>query len=224
MDVADAVERRYSVRAFKPTPVPRETIETLLARAAQAPSGGNLQPWHVHVVDGARLAALKTLMAERIAANPFGETPHYPVYPPRLKEPYRTRRFRCGEALYASLGIAREDKPARLRQFARNYGFFGAPLALFFTIDRDMGPGQWSDLGMYIQTLMLLAVEQGLDTCAQESWAAWPETLGGFLALPETDMLFCGLACGERDGDHPVNGWRTERAPLNEWVIWHGDS
>ena len=222
MNVSEAVQARHSVRAFSDRPVTREHVESLLERARQAPSGGNLQPWHVYVLGGERLDEFKALMASKLQQQPTGEGSEYDVYPPRLKEPYRTRRFRCGAALYESLGIAHEDKLARLRQFANNYGFFGAPVGLFFAIDRTMQEGQWSDLGMFIQTLMLLAVEEGLATCPQEAWAIWHRTVADFVDLPDHLMLFCGMALGYADRDHPVNGWRTERAPLDEFVEWHG--
>ena len=122
MDVSEAIARRISIRAFRPDPVPGEVVAEILARAAQAPSGGNLQPWRVYGLAGEPLAEFKAL----VAANPFGEDPEYDVYPPNLWEPFRTRRFQNGEDLYATIGIPREDRPARLRQLAKNGEFFGA--------------------------------------------------------------------------------------------------
>jgi nitroreductase len=168
MDVSEAAARRISIRAFRPDPVAGAVVADILIRAAQAPSGGNLQPWRVYGLSGAPLAEFKAL----VAANPFGEAPEYEVYPPNLWEPFRTRRFQNGEDLYATIGIPREDRPARLRQLAKNGEFFGAPVGLFFCLDRKLGPPQWADLGMFMQTVMLLAVERGLDTCPQEYWAA----------------------------------------------------
>ena len=222
MRVSDAVASRHSVRAFLDKPVSRETVERLLERSAWAPSGGNLQPWHVYVLGGAPLRELVALIQQKLPEQPMGEGGEYLVYPPKLKEPYRTRRFKCGEDLYASIQVPRDDKPARLRQFANNFRFFGAPVALFFALDRTMQEGQWSDLGMFIQTLMLLAREEGLHTCAQEAWSYWPKSVGEFLSIPDELMLFCGMALGYKDEAHPINGWRTERAPLREFVQWHG--
>lgn len=218
MKVSEALDRRISVRAFLDRPVPRALVCRLLEGAARSPSGGNLQPWHVHVVDGPAMARLKALMPLRLAERPGGEGTEYPVYPARLEEPYRGRRFKCGEDLYATLAIGREDKAARRRHFARNFAFFGAPLALFLSIDRQMGVGQWADLGMFLQSILLLALELGLDGCAQEAWAMWPGTIGTFLDLPAGDMLFCGVALGYRDPAAPVNGLRTDRAALTEFV------
>lgn len=213
MNVSEAVERRISVRAFRPDPISGEVVRDILVRAAQAPSGGNLQPWRVCALAGAPLAELKA----QVAANPLGETPEYDVYPPNLWEPFRTRRYQNGEDLYATIGIPREDKAARLRQLARNAEFFGAPVGLFFYLDRKLGPPQWADLGMYMQTIMLLALERGLDTCPQEYWARYPRTVAEFLALPDDHMLFAGMAMGYRDEDHPINTLRARRDPFEVW-------
>lgn len=223
MNVSEAVAARHSVRAFLDKPVDGALIRRLLEQAARAPSGGNLQPWHLHVVGGEALVRLKALMRERLAgAGGPQETPEYFVYPQKLGEPYRSYRYELGEAMYAQLGIAREDKLGRLQQFARNFQFFDAPLALFCTVDRQMGAPQWSDLGMYLQTLMLLLCEAGLDSCAQECWSTYPKTIGDFLALPAEHMLFCGMAIGHADPQAPVNRLRSARAPLADFAQFHG--
>ncbi|WP_395699710.1 nitroreductase [Aquabacterium sp.] len=226
MNVAEAVERRSSIRDFLPTPVPGEVIRRVLATAARAPSGGNLQPWHIDVLAGEPLQALKDLVAGRQAQQARGERPpepmDYSIYPKELVSPYRDWRFQVGEDMYATMGIAREDRPARLRWFARNYQFFGAPMALFCSLDRRMGPPQWSDLGMFLQTVMLLLQAEGYDSCAQECWATMARTVGEVLALPPERMLFCGMAIGLRNPAHPVNGLRSRRAPLEEFARFHG--
>jgi nitroreductase len=213
MNVSDAIARRISIRAFKSDPVSGELVAEMLARAAQAPSGGNLQPWRVYALTGEPLAQFKAL----VAANPFGEEAEYDVYPPNLWEPFRTRRWQNGEDLYASIGIPREDKPARLRQLARNGEFFGAPVGLFFCLDRKLGPPQWADIGMFMQNVMLLAVERGLDTCPQEFWARYPKTVAAFLGLPDDHMLFAGMALGYRDDDHPINTLKASRDAFEIW-------
>jgi nitroreductase len=217
MDVSEAVRRRMSTRAFKPDPVPGALVRRLIAEAAYAPSGGNLQPWRVYALAGAPMAEFKQVVA---AAGP--EEPEYDVYPPNLWEPFRTRRFQCGEDLYASIEIPREDRPARFRQLARNLVFFDAPVGLFFCLDRKLGPPQWSDLGMYMQTFMLLAAEAGLATCAQEFWARYPRTVARFVGLPDDHMVFSGMALGHADESHPINGWRTRRDPLEVWADLQG--
>lgn len=220
MDVSEAIGRRMSVRAFLDEPVSDEVILGLLDKAARAPSGGNLQPWRVFVVNGEAMARFRAIMEERLAGKPHpdGEAAEYRVYPADLKEPYRTSRFAVGEQMYALLGIERADRPARLAWFANNYRFFGAPAAIFVFVDRAMGAPQWSDLGMFLQNFMLLAVEAGLDTCPQECWAAYPRTVADFCNAPEELMLFCGVAIGKRDPAHPVNRLRSEREPLANWT------
>jgi nitroreductase len=217
--VHDAVGSRHSVRAFLPDPIDRALLEEILRAAARAPSGGNLQPWHVDVVSGAALEWLKADVRERLSGGL--EAPPFHVYPPEISPVHEARRRRCGEDLYASLGIERADKPARWGQFLRNYELFGAPVGLFFSIDRSFDHPQWVHLGMFIQTVMLLAEERGLGTCAQESWAAMGSTVSTFLQLPPERMLYCGLALGWPDRSHPVNAFRTEREPIERFVTWH---
>jgi nitroreductase len=211
-----------SCRAYKSTPVPEATVRAILECARRSPSGGNLQPWHVHVLTGAPLADFLAIIRARLPNNPRGEGSEYDIYPPNLWEPYRSRRFKCGEDLYATINVTREDKLARLLQFARNYEFFGAPVGLFFFIDRRMGQPQWSDLGMFMQSVMLLAREHGLDTCAQEAWSVWYRTVGEFLQGPPELMLFSGMALGFRDEGAPINRLRTDRAELEEFATLRG--
>ncbi len=217
MNVSEAAARRFSVRAFKSDAVPGALVREILEIAHRAPSGGNLQPWRVYALTGAPLEALKA------AAKASGPAPtQYAVYPENLWDPFRTRRFECGEDLYRSIGIPREDRGARFAQLANNLDFFGAPVGLFFCLDRNLGPPQWSDVGMFMQTVMLLAVERGLDTCAQEFWARFADTVAGCLGLPDDHMVFSGMALGYRDPDHPINQWRTRRDPFDAWCAMRG--
>ena len=220
MNVTEAVGRRLSIRAFRRDSVTEEVVRDILQIAQRAPSGGNLQPWRVHAITG---APLTELVSRGLASLANGlETPEYNVYPPDLWDPFRTRRFVCGEDLYATIGIPRADKPARLHQLVRNIELFGAPVGLFFSIDRRLGPPQWADVGMFMQTVMLLAVERGLDTCAQEFWARLPKTVGGFLRLPDDHMLFSGMALGYRDESAPINSLRTRREPFEAFAELRG--
>lgn len=221
MNVTQAVAARRSVRGFLDRPVAMETLRSLVVRAARAPSGGNLQPWHVDLVAGESLAALRAIMRATLAAGDV-EPPAYAIYPQSLTAPYRNRRFAIGEAMYAHIGIPREDREARRRWFARNFDFFGAPAALFVTVDRQMGPPQWADLGMLLENVMLLAVEAGLATCPQECWAMYPETVTRFLETPAERMLFCGMAIGFEDTDDPANRLHSDRAPADEWLTVRG--
>ena len=225
MNVHEALASRHSVRDFLPTPVPGDVIRRVLTAAARAPSGGNVQPWHIDVVAGERLDELKALMRRRlqqVAAGDDAERPEYDIYPKELVSPYRDYRFKIGEDMYARLGIPREDKPARLRWFARNYQFFGAPMALFCSVDRRMGPPQWSDLGMFLQSVMLLLREEGLDSCPQECWSVYPKTVGDFIGIPPERMLFTGMAIGHRNPEHPINALRAERASVDTFTRFHG--
>jgi nitroreductase len=217
MEVRDAVAARRSVRGFLDRAVDLDLIRRLVAESARAASGGNLQPWHIDIVAGAAMNRLKGIMLAKLASG-ASETPEYDIYPKELLSPYRDRRFAVGEAMYDHIGIPREDKAARRLWFARNFAFFGAPLALFMTVDRRMGPPQWSDMGMFLQSFMLLAVEEGLATCAQECWAVYPETVKSFLGTPDDRILFCGMAVGYEDKAEPANALRTERADMGEWV------
>jgi len=167
------------------------------------------------VLNGPTMARFRGYIAT--CAADTAEVPEYDIYPPQLWEPYRTNRFALGEAMYATIGVARDDRPGRLAQFAKNRDFFGAPAAIFCFIDRKMGPPQWSDLGMFLQTFMLLAQEAGLDTCPQEYWAAYPRAVHEFVDAPDDEMLFCGVAIGHADRSHPIKSLQSERMPLDEW-------
>lgn len=221
MNVSDAVSSRRSVRGFLDRPVDLALLKSLLSKAAAAPSGGNIQPWHIHVVTGQRLVELKELMAKRVIEAPGGEGAEYAIYPRELVEPYRTRTFEVGEGLYKRLGIPREDKAARAQWFARNFQFFGAPVGLFCYVHRNNGAPQWSDLGMYLQTLMLLLREEGLDSCPQECWALYPRTLENFLGTPPEHMLFTGMAIGWKNPDEPANSLVPPRASLEDFTEFH---
>ncbi|MGB0853712.1 MAG: nitroreductase [Pikeienuella sp.] len=209
--VSEALASRMSCRAFLPDPVPGEMVRTLLEKATQAPSGGNLQPWHIYALGGDALEALKADVREAQNSKPMGGPTEYEIYPNKLKDPYNARRRKCGEDMYAAINVPREDKLGRLAQFKRNFELFDAPVGIFLYLDRTMGPPQWSDAGMYLQSLMLLAREAGLHTCAQEAWALWHQELAAHLNPPEDLMLFCGVALGWMDRDAQINTVKTDR-------------
>ncbi|MEZ5740538.1 MAG: nitroreductase [Burkholderiaceae bacterium] len=223
MHVAQAIESRRSIRDFLPTPVAPEVIRRVLTKAMRAPSGGNLQPWHLHVVGGERLDELKAIMKRRVAEAPQGDGDNeYDIYPPSLFSPYRERRYAVGESMYALLGVGREQRDKRLAWLTRNYQCFGAPLALFCSLDRRLGRPQWSDMGMLLQTIMLLLRAEGLDSCSQEAWSTYHKTVRSFLSLPDEHIFFCGMAIGHANPDAPVNRLVTERASLDETVTFLG--
>lgn len=216
MNVSEAVAARKSIRRFTDQPVSDELLRELLEKSARAPSGGNLQPWRVYVINNDTMPRL----LEFLRTTDIKDKPEYAVYPPDLKSPYRDSRFKVGEDMYALLEIPREDKPARYAHLARNFEFFGAPAGFFCFVDRIMGPPQWSDLGMFLQTFMLLAQEAGLDTCAQEAWANRANSVAEFVKAPAELMLFCGMAIGYKDPDAPVNTLVSDREPLTNWATF----
>jgi nitroreductase len=223
MDIFDAVASRYSCRAFLPTPVSEKTVRDILERASRAPSAGNAQPWRVYVIGGNRVEALKAKLAPRIPAElPRGEGTDYPIFPEPFEEPYQSRRFKVGELLYQSIQVPREDKAARYRQYARNYQFFGAPVALFFAREKAHGPAQWADIGGYLQTFCLLARGYGLHTCPQQAWVSFHRTVREFLQLPDHLMVYSGMALGYADEAAPINGWRSPREPLDAYASFSG--
>ncbi len=218
MDVIEAIRRRRSTRAFLSRPVTETDLRAILDVGRWAPSGGNCQPWHLYALSGASMERFRDEIAAAMVSEPFGEAPEFPMYPVAIKEPYRTRRFACGEALYESIGIPRADKPARLQQLAKNFEFFGAPAAFFFALDRQMGPGQWAHLGMLMQTIALAAEDAGLATCMQESWMTRHSLVRRFFAVPEEWQVYCGMAVGYADAAAPINSWRTARAGVEEFT------
>jgi nitroreductase len=220
LNVSDAVAYRRSVRGFTAQAVDIALVRDIVERAARAATGGNLQPWHIDIIHGNSMARLKTIMVEK-TANRERETPEYAVYPAGLKAPYEDRRFEVGEMLYSSIGIERDDRRGRAIWFSRNFQFFGAPVGLFVTVDRQMGPPQWGDLGMMLQNVMLLLCEAGLDSCPQECWAAFPETVRTMLGTPPERMLYTGMAIGYKDSNDPVNALIPTRAAASEWMTVH---
>ncbi len=216
MDVTEAVDSRKSIRAFLDKAVDNSLIKELLEKSSRAASGGNLQPWKIYVINGETMNSFHKFQSEWTEP----ETPAYAIYPENLKEPYKTSRYEVADDMYSLLGIEREDKEARFKQVLKNYEFFGAPTAFFCFVDRQMGRPQWSDLGMFLQTFMLLAKEAGLDTCPQEAWAMKQESVTTFVEAPEELMLFCGMAIGYQDESEKVNELRTSRRPIEDWTVF----
>ncbi|GAA4491885.1 nitroreductase [Actinoallomurus oryzae] len=218
MDVYEAVLSRRAVRGFVDRAVPRETLERVLSAAARSPSGSNIQPWRVYVLTGGPLAEVKRLAGERLAAGDPWDEPEYDQYPTELKSPYRERRSDFGEKRYGALGIAREDLEARQRAASANWECFGAPAALFCYIDRGLGLPQWADVGMYLQTVMLLLRAEGLHSCPQMAWAKYRRSVAEALSPPDELILFCGMSIGFEDVT--VDHARMGRAPLDETVTF----
>jgi len=219
MNVSDALAVRHAVRAFRPDPVDGPLLRDLLRKASRAPSNGNLQPWHVVALGGATLAGLKARVAERQARGE-SDPLDYAVYPERLWDPLRGRRKEAGRQRYEALGFDEKDPRGLAELTARNQRFFDAPAALFFFLDRRVGPPQWADLGMYMQSVMLLAVEAGLATCPQAYWSNWPKTVSELLGIDPGLMLVAGMALGYADETNVLAALRTERAPLADFAMF----
>ena len=214
MDVTTAVNSRKSIRSYTQKSVPNTLIKKLLSKAARSPSGGNLQPWKIFVLNNSSMK--KFLDFQATWANQAD--PQYEIYPQNLTEPYRTSRYELGEQMYALLGISREMKNERIAQVMKNFEFFGAPAGLFCYIEKQMGPPQWSDLGMFLQTFMLLCEESGISTCAQEAWSIKHDCVSAFLKIKNDDILFCGMSIGYKDDKDAVNSLKSERRPIDEWA------
>ena len=223
MNVFEALATRRSVRGFRPDPVPRATIDAILAAAARAPSGSNVQPWRVRVTQGAERARLSAALHEAHATG--ARVPReYEYYPRRWREPYLARRRKVGWDLYALAGVARGDTAAGDAQRARNFDFFGAPIGLFFLIDRALEQGSWLDCGMFVQSVMLAARGHGLHTCPQAAFCDHHDVVRRVLGLPAGQALICGMALGFEDVAEPTNALVTERACLDEFVTFGDDA
>ncbi|PZO71932.1 MAG: nitroreductase family protein [Pelagerythrobacter marensis] len=222
MTPTEAVQSRRSIRKFTNQPVDRETLTRVLETAQRSPSGGNTQPWHGIVLTGEPLKRLIDRVAQELPKGREAFAPEYHVYPPELDGAYEQRRFGVGEDLYGALEVSREEKGKRLLWFAENFRAFGAPVLMLVHMPRYMGPPQWSDIGMWLQTIMLLLREEGLDSCPQEAWAVYQKAIREVVDIPSDHIFFCGMAIGYRDPDAPVNNFPVQRAPLYEAVRWDG--
>ncbi|UPZ26596.1 nitroreductase [Streptomyces sp. LRE541] len=220
MDVYEAVDSRRAVRAFGDEPVPKAVLDRVLAAAARAPSSGNLQPWHVYVVTGEPLAELKRRATTRALTGDPGDEREYPMYPPELASPYIDRFSAAAALRYEALGIERDDPDRPMKIAALNTGAFGAPVVLFCYLDRTMGPGQWADAGMYVQTVMLLLRAEGLHSCPQVMWTQYRRTVSQLVGADDGRVLYCGVSVGfEKEGAPRL---RTGRADVTETVSFLG--
>ena len=217
MDVREALSRRKSTRAFLDREVSREKVIAILNAARQSPSGVNTQPWQVAVVSGDAKMKLqgKIEKAFRDGVKPAMDFQYYPL---KWVEPYKTRRFECGIQLYETLGIKRQDKERRLEQWIANYRSFDAPVALYFFMDPGLETGSYMDYGMFLQSLMLAAVEEGLATCPQAALGEFPQIVKETLGFPAESVLLGGMALGYEDTEALVNSYRTPRRAVEEFT------
>jgi nitroreductase len=215
--VDHAITTRQSVRAFLPTPVPRATVEEILSIASRAPSGTNTQPWKVTVLMGEARQRLSdaVIAAYDDPAQRKQHTEEYAYYPVKWVDPYLARRRKLGWELYGLLGIGRDDKDKMHAQHGRNYAFFDAPVGMIFTIDRIMEQGSWLDYGMFLENVMIAARARGLDTCPQAAFTQFHRVIRDVLALPDEEMVVCGMSLGYADMDRIENTLATEREPVS---------
>lgn len=218
--VTYAIMSRRSIRGFLSQPVEQDTIRTLLEIASRAPSGSNIQPWKVHVLTGATLHRVTRLLGDAFASG-RPEEREYEYYPVQWRSPYLERRRAVGWELYRLAGVTKGDRVAGDRQRARNYTFFGAPVGLVFTIDKDMEQGSWLDYGMFLQNIMVAARGFGLDTCPQAAIASYPTVLRSELGITADEMVVCGMALGVADPDEPTNALEAPREKLDGFVRFH---
>ncbi|MGD8236298.1 MAG: nitroreductase [Chromatiales bacterium] len=217
MHVRDALEQRKSVRAFLDRPVQREAIVRILDAARHAPSGVNTQPWKVAVVTGAAKQRLQQKI-ETAFRDGKQSRASYVYYPEEWISPYKERRKECAVLMYGAVGIPFGDKTARLEQWARNYRAFDAPVMLLFLIDSVMGQGSFIDYGMFMQSLMLAAEEEGLATCPQASLAEYPDIIRQELGYDDSMLVICGMALGHEDKEAAINSYRTPRMEVGEFT------
>lgn len=219
MNITEAIKGRFSARAFLDKAVSKELVYQILDAARWAPSGVNSQPWQVAVAAG---ETKKKIGDAIVAARKSGQPPNpdYKYYVDKFPEPYRSRQVACGKALYGALNIRREEKDKRMEAWLRNYHGFGAPVELLIFIDRVLEKGSWVDTGMFIQNIMLAARSFGLETCPQAAMAEYPDIVRGILGISESVALVCGIAVGYADREHPVNNYRTDREPVENFTQW----
>jgi nitroreductase len=222
MDVLDAILQRKSIRAFKPDPVPRETLEKILEISQRAPSGTNTQPWHVYLCVGDIKQAITGDVLELARLGQAKGYEEYDYYPATWKDVHRDRRRGVGWSLYGLLGIVKGDREGAARQMARNFKFFDAPVGLFVTTDAYLARGNWADAGMYIQTIMLAAKGFGLDTCPQAAWIPYQEPLFRHLGIPDDQVLISGMSIGYADPDAIENTLVSDREPVENVASYRG--
>ena len=218
--VDEAITSRRSIRAFLDRPVPTETVRHLLAVAARAPSGTNMQPWKVYVTTGAAKEKLsETILAAHEDPDFDGKRP-YAYYPQEFPEPYKARRKAVGLGLYSLLGIGKGEREKMHAQHGRNFTFFDAPVGMIFTLDERLEMGSWLDYGMFMQNIMTVARGHGLDTCPQAAFANFQDVIRPALDIPESEIVICGMALGYADPDAVENTLETERADVDEFTVF----
>ena len=217
MKVSEAIKMRKSTRAFLDKPVNVKQIIQILDLARLAPSGVNTQPWQVAVVTGDKKHQIEEAL-QNAFKNGIKAKMDYQYYPLEWNDPYKSRRKACGLQLYSALEITREDKDKQKSQWLANYRAFDAPVMLLFFMDSNMEAGSFLDYGMFLQSLMLAAVAEGLAVCPQAALAEYPKIVKEILGYPEESTLMCGMALGYEDIRAQVNSYRTPREEVTTFT------
>ncbi len=217
MNIKEGIEKRFSVRAFTDKVPSIELIKEILKTAGSAPSGGNIQPWKVYVLNENAKKSLSEKTLHNFD-NGVQEEIEYEIYPKPLADEYKKRRYECGADMYNALSIKEDDLDSRFKQIRENYKFFGAPIGMIVTIDRSFGKNGWGHVGMFLENLWLSAIHHGLGICLQESWSIYPKTVKEFTKHPDNEMVWCVVAIGVEDSSHPINQYRTKREELSSFV------
>ncbi|MEE4660057.1 MAG: nitroreductase family protein [Halieaceae bacterium] len=219
MIYADIVDRRKSVRAFRPDPVPAALLQQVFAAALRAPSNCNTQPWQTHVASGEPLERLRKRIPDAFMRGEFSMD--FP-YDGKYEGVYKDRQYAAAEALYSAMGIQREEKDKRNAAFMRNFTFFDAPHVAFLFLPEPFGLREACDLGMYAQTVMLSMVAHGLGCCPQTALSFLAEPVRAELGIDSSNKLLFGISFGYEDTEAAANRCRTDRGSLEEITHFHG--
>jgi|TARA_B100001939_G_scaffold190384_1_gene163858 nitroreductase len=217
MNILDAIKARQSIRSFKNQDVSREIIEKILEISRFAPSGGNTQPWKIYVLNKKMMKKLESTVLNNLD-NGLSETPNFNIYPQPMSEHLKNRVKECGKLMYGALEIGKDDVEGRLNQLKQNFSFFGAPVGMLVTVEKEVDLNGWGHVGHFIQNICLSSMEFGLGTCLQESWSMYPETVQKIVDFSDSEILWCGIALGYPNKDHVINNYRTPREDLENFT------
>jgi len=217
MNIIEAIQKRQSVRSFTKQKVTSEIIKEILNISKFAPSGGNTQPWKVYVLNEKIIEKLEVAVMHNLD-NGISEKPNFSIYPQPMSEHLKNRVKECGRLMYGALAIEKDDIEGRLNQLKQNFSFFGAPVGMLITVEKEVDLNGWGHVGHFVQNLCLSSMEFGLGTCLQESWSMYPETVQKITKFSESEVLWCGVALGYPNKDHPINNYRTPREKIEDFA------
>ena len=217
MDIIEAIHKRQSIRSFKDREVSLKTVREILNISKFAPSGGNTQPWKVYVLNQNIMRELESAILHNLD-NGISEKPNFSIYPQPMSDHLKNRVKECGKLMYGALEIKKDDIEGRLNQLKQNFSFFGAPVGMLITVEKEVDLNGWGHVGHFIQNLCLSSIEFGLGTCLQESWSMYPETVQKITNYKKSEILWCGVALGYPNNDHPINNYRTPREDIDTFA------